>query len=119
MFYGPSGSGKKTRIMCVLRELYGPGAEKLKIQQQTFTVRNYCIRGAYHQEKIPYTFSEIQKICKQFLKIPQNAHKKRISNCSKDLLTEREVCTGKYCLRFFVQSAIKTESNTLPYRPSK
>jgi replication factor C subunit 3/5 len=38
MFYGPSGSGKKTRIMCVLRELYGPGAEKLKIQQQTFTV---------------------------------------------------------------------------------
>ena len=46
MFYGPSGSGKKTRIMCVLRELYGPGAEKLKIQQQTFTVRNYCIRGA-------------------------------------------------------------------------
>ena len=38
MFYGPSGSGKKTRIMCVLRELYGPGTEKLKIQQQTFTV---------------------------------------------------------------------------------
>ena len=40
MFYGPSGSGKKTRIMCVLRELYGPGAMKLKIQQQTFTVSN-------------------------------------------------------------------------------
>lgn len=38
MFYGPSGAGKKTRIMCVLRELYGSGVEKLKIEQQTFTV---------------------------------------------------------------------------------
>ena len=100
MFYGPSGSGKKTRIMCVLRELYGPGAEKLKIQQQTFTVRNYCIQGAYHEGKIPYTFAEIPyetliersknlmkipKICTQFKtnsKIPQLAHKKRISNCN-------------------------------------
>ena len=43
----------------------------------------------------------------------------------KDLLTEREVCMGKYCLRFFVQTegrrsevcAIKTEGNTFPYRP--
>ena len=36
----------------------------------------------------------------------------------KDLLTECEVCTGKYCLRFSY-SAIKTEGNTFPYRPSK
>ena len=46
---------------------------------------------------------------------------------NKDLLTECEVCTGKYCLRFFVQAerrrsevcAIKTEGNTFPYRTSK
>lgn len=59
MFYGPSGSGKKTRIMCVLRELYGPGTEKLKIQQQTFTtpsnkkVEISIIASNYHIEVNP------------------------------------------------------------------
>ncbi|XP_057313931.1 replication factor C subunit 3-like [Hydractinia symbiolongicarpus] len=36
LIYGPPGSGKKTRISCLLRELYGASVEKLKLEQQTF-----------------------------------------------------------------------------------
>jgi len=36
MVYGPPGAGKKTRVMCVLRELYGAGVEKLKLEEQHF-----------------------------------------------------------------------------------
>lgn len=34
LLYGPSGSGKKTLIAGVLRELYGPAAEKIKTENK-------------------------------------------------------------------------------------
>lgn len=37
LVYGPSGSGKKTRIYATLHELYGPLVEKLKIDVKRFT----------------------------------------------------------------------------------
>lgn len=39
LFYGPCGAGKKTRIMMLLRELYGTGVEKLRMGHLNFQVR--------------------------------------------------------------------------------
>ncbi|GMF82731.1 unnamed protein product [[Candida] boidinii] len=37
LIYGPSGAGKKTRVLSTLKELYGSGAERLKVDVRTFT----------------------------------------------------------------------------------
>lgn len=59
LVYGPSGAGKKTRIMCLLRELYGAGVERLKMGHQTFTAPSkkrvdiVTISSNYHVEVNP------------------------------------------------------------------
>ncbi|XP_032811165.2 replication factor C subunit 3 [Petromyzon marinus] len=59
LVYGPSGAGKKTRIMCLLRELYGAGVEKLRIEHQTVTtpskkkIEISTIASNYHIEVTP------------------------------------------------------------------
>lgn len=59
MFYGPSGAGKKTRIMCLLRELYGTGVERLRNETMTFTtpsnrkIEIMTVGSNYHLEVNP------------------------------------------------------------------
>jgi replication factor C subunit 3/5 len=59
LVYGPSGAGKKTRIMYLLREMYGAGVEKLRIEQHTFTtpsnkkIEISTISSNYHIEVNP------------------------------------------------------------------
>ncbi|KAH9247019.1 hypothetical protein BASA81_015357 [Batrachochytrium salamandrivorans] len=36
LFYGPNGSGKKTRIHCLLREMFGPGVDRVRVDRKTF-----------------------------------------------------------------------------------
>uniref|UniRef100_A0AAR2LGM5 Replication factor C subunit 3 n=1 Tax=Pygocentrus nattereri TaxID=42514 RepID=A0AAR2LGM5_PYGNA len=59
LVYGPSGAGKKTRIMCLLRELYGAGVEKLRIEHQSIVapskkkIEINTIASNYHLEVNP------------------------------------------------------------------
>ncbi|GAB0489268.1 hypothetical protein MMPV_000485 [Pyropia vietnamensis] len=57
LFYGPAGGGKRTRILALLRELYGPGVERTKIEHRVLKVgsppRNAevtTVSSAYHIE---------------------------------------------------------------------
>jgi len=59
LFYGPSGAGKKTRITCLLRSLFGPGAERLRLDKRIFTtptkktIEINMISSNYHIEISP------------------------------------------------------------------
>ncbi|KAL5111087.1 Replication factor C subunit 3 [Taenia crassiceps] len=59
LFYGPPGAGKKTLISCLLRELYGSGVDKLRIEHHTFTapskkkINLSTVSSNYHLEVNP------------------------------------------------------------------
>ncbi|CAM9108858.1 unnamed protein product [Ectocarpus fasciculatus] len=59
MFYGPTGAGKKTRVMALLREIYGAGAEKVKLEHRSLktpsnkTIDITTLGSNYHIECNP------------------------------------------------------------------
>lgn len=59
LVYGPLGAGKKTRIMCLLKELYGPGVERLRLEHMNFTTPSnkkleiMTVSSNYHIEVNP------------------------------------------------------------------
>lgn len=61
IFYGQPGVGKKTRVMCLLSEIYGKGVYKFskdtwkkKINSTEVEVVLYLIKGSAFDQQIPY-----------------------------------------------------------------
>ncbi len=62
LFYGPSGAGKKTLVLALLREIYGPGVERIKVEAKTWKIEAgsrkidvelTCLSSNYHVEMNP------------------------------------------------------------------
>ncbi|EED15502.1 DNA replication factor C subunit Rfc5, putative [Talaromyces stipitatus ATCC 10500] len=73
LVYGPSGAGKKTRIIATLKELYGPGVEKIKIDARVFqTTSNRklefnIVASVYHLEITPSDVGNYDRVVVQEL----------------------------------------------------
>lgn len=73
LFYGPSGAGKKTRILALLRSLYGSGADKLKIDARVFTTSSNrkmefnIVSSVYHMEITPSDVGNFDRVVIQEL----------------------------------------------------
>ena len=71
--YGPSGAGKKTRIVATLRELYGPGVEKIKIDSRIFQTSSNrrlefnIVASVYHLEITPSDVGNYDRVVIQDL----------------------------------------------------
>ena len=71
--YGPSGAGKKTRVVAILKELYGAGVDKIKIDARIFqTTSNRKIEfnvvaSIYHLEITPSDVGSYDRVVVQDL----------------------------------------------------
>ena len=71
--YGPSGAGKKTRIVATLKELYGPGVEKIKIDSRVFQTTSgrklefNIVASVYHLEITPSDVGNYDRVVIQDL----------------------------------------------------
>ncbi|KAI5288876.1 Replication factor C (RF-C) subunit, partial [Ascosphaera acerosa] len=73
LVYGPSGAGKKTRIIATLKELFGPGVERIKIDARVFqTTSNRklefnVVTSVYHLEITPSDVGTYDRVVVQEL----------------------------------------------------
>lgn len=71
--FGPTGAGKRTRIDLLLKEIYGPGAEKIHIQNESFEtpskrkIEIKTINSNYHIEVNPSEVGIYDKVVIQAL----------------------------------------------------
>lgn len=111
MFYGPSGAGKKTRISAFLREVFGPGADKLKVTPRVVTTKSKTLEiasvgSSYHIELSPSDVGNndthvIQEVIREIAMTQSvsavsraQAHASRISGGSADDMSDALPSSG-------------------------
>ncbi|CAK9300304.1 unnamed protein product [Gordionus sp. m RMFG-2023] len=120
LFHGPSGAGKKTRISCLLREIYGLNVDKLKLEQFSFTTPSNkkleidTLSSNYHIECNPsevgiYDRIVIQELIKSTAQTQQLDLGKQKS-FKVIVLSEVNKCTkdAQYALRRTMEKYITT-----------
>ena len=87
--HGPPGAGKKTRIMALLREMYGNGVDRLRIEHQTYETPSKkkidiaTIASNYHIEVNPSDVGIYDRIVIQEL-IKTTASAQQITTTTND-----------------------------------
>ncbi len=109
LFYGPSGAGKKTRVMALLRELFGPGVEKVKIEYRKFKtptgrpIELTTLGSSYHIEMNPsdagnndrYVVQEVIKEIAQYHPVVAGGSNSFLSSTSSSSSTSTAEAAGK------------------------
>lgn len=96
LVYGPTGSGKKTRIYSTLNELFGSQVEKLKIDVKTFTTSSNrklefnVLSSPYHLEITPSDMGNNDRVVIQdLLKDVASTEQVDFQNTSKSNMKHR------------------------------
>jgi replication factor C subunit 3/5 len=91
LVHGPPGAGKKTRIMALLREMYGPGVERLRIEHQNFETPSkkkleiVTIASNYHIEVNPSDVGIYDRVViQELIKTAASAQQIATSNSDKE-----------------------------------
>eukprot|EP00923_Selenidium_pygospionis_P023246 GHVN01040359.1.p2 GENE.GHVN01040359.1~~GHVN01040359.1.p2 ORF type:complete len:185 (+),score=19.04 GHVN01040359.1:83-637(+) len=70
LMYGPMGAGKKTRILALLRKLYGDGIDKIKsetIKPENVSDEFVTIASAYHNQVSAPELGTKDRVCCQYM----------------------------------------------------
>jgi len=81
LFHGPPGAGKKTRVLAFLREVYGNGVDKMRLEHRTLKFQNRkdvdltLIQSHYHIELTPSNAGNADRlVCQELIKEMAQSH---------------------------------------------
>mmetsp|Transcript_11607 Transcript_11607/g.35469 ORF Transcript_11607/g.35469 Transcript_11607/m.35469 type:complete len:368 (+) Transcript_11607:93-1196(+) len=91
LFYGPPGAGKRTRLFGLLRQIYGPSIDKLKVEHRAFKVGDppkevelTTVSSTYHIEANPSDAGNSDRL------VVQELIKEIASNAPLDVTTVKQ-----------------------------